>query len=135
MKMKTPVKLTLFLRILDTMSIIQKTLLVSICFTKVLMHGKLFQRCKYFLYCSVLSLCGKVNTRRMLQPVMESISQKQSKKYSGHRKLVCEFSKLSKLNAFNLLGYQSNTGASILVYKHRPERMVSICTQIIRNSN
>ena len=31
-------------------------------------------------------------------------------KYSGHRKLLCELSKLSKLNA------------SILVYKFRPER-------------
>jgi len=36
--------------------------------TKVLMQGKLFQRCTHFLYCSVLSLDGKVNTRRMSQP-------------------------------------------------------------------
>ena len=35
-------------------------------------------------------------------------------KYSGHSKPLCEFSKLSK---FNLLGYQTNTDASILVYK------------------
>jgi len=27
------------------------------------MQGKLFQRCTHFLYCSVLSLGGKVNTR------------------------------------------------------------------------
>ena len=40
-------------------------------------------------------------------------------KYSGHKKLLCE---LSKLNAFMLLGYSRNTNASILVYKHRPER-------------
>ena len=40
-------------------------------------------------------------------------------KYSGHMKLLCEFSKLS---AFNLLGYQTNTDASILAYKFRPER-------------
>ena len=43
-------------------------------------------------------------------------------KYSGHRKLLCELSKLSKLNAFIVLGYQTNTDASILVYKFRPER-------------
>ena len=43
-------------------------------------------------------------------------------KYSGHRKLLCELSKLSKFNAFNLLGYLTNTDASILVYKFRPER-------------
>ena len=59
----------------------------------------------HFLYCSVLSLGGKVNTRRMSQPDMESILIKLSMKYSGHRKLLCEFSKLSKLNAFLLLGY------------------------------
>ena len=45
--------------------------------------------------------------------------KKNSMKYFGHRKLLCEFSKLSKLNAFNLLGYQTNTDASILVYKFR----------------
>ena len=43
-------------------------------------------------------------------------------KYSGHRKLLCELSKLSKLNAFILLGNLTNTDASILVYKSRPER-------------
>ena len=43
-------------------------------------------------------------------------------KYSGHRKLLCELSKLSKLNAFILLGYQTNTDASILLNKFRPER-------------
>ena len=41
-------------------------------------------------------------------------------KYSGHRKLLCELSKLSKFNAFNHLGYYANTNAS--VYKFRPER-------------
>ena len=35
-------------------------------FLKVIMQGKLFQRCMNFLYCSVLSLGGKVNTRRMV---------------------------------------------------------------------
>ena len=43
-------------------------------------------------------------------------------KYSGHRKLLCELSKLSKLNAFILLGYKTNTDASIPFYKFRPER-------------
>ena len=40
------------------------------------MQGKLFQRCTHFLYWSVLYLGGKVNTRRMLQPDMESIFTK-----------------------------------------------------------
>ena len=34
--------------------------------SKVLMQGNLFQRCTHFLHCSVLSLGGKVNTRRMV---------------------------------------------------------------------
>ena len=37
---------------------------------------KIFQRCTHFLYCSVLSLGGKVNTRLMSQPDMESIITK-----------------------------------------------------------
>ena len=43
-------------------------------------------------------------------------------KYSGHRKLLCELSKLSKFNALNLFGYYTNTDASLLVYKFRPKR-------------
>ena len=70
--------------------------------SKVLMQGELFQRCSHFLYCSVLSLGGNVNTRRMSKSYMESIFKK--KIYSGLRKLLCEFSKLSKLNVF-ILGY------------------------------
>ena len=42
--------------------------------------------------------------------------------YSGHRKLLCELSKLFALITIILLGYQTNTDASILVYKFRPER-------------
>ena len=37
------------------------------------MQGKLFQRCRHLLYCSVLSPGGNVNTRRMSQPDMGSI--------------------------------------------------------------
>ena len=54
MKMKTPVKITLFLRILDTISIIQNTLLVSICFTKVLIMESYFRGVRIFwnaVYC------------------------------------------------------------------------------------
>ena len=68
----------------------------------------------HLLYCSVLSLGGNVNTRRMSKPDMGSIFHiKKSMKYSGHRKLLCELSKLSKF---------TNNDASILVYKFRPER-------------
>ena len=40
---------------------------------KVIMQGKLFQRCTHLLYCSVLSLGGNVNTRWMSKPDMGSI--------------------------------------------------------------
>ena len=65
------------------------------------MQGKLFQRCTHLLYCSVLSLGGNVNTRRMSKPDIGSIKIIGN----GHRKLFCELSTLSKFNAFNLLGY------------------------------
>jgi len=105
---------------------------------KVVMRGKLFQRCTHLLYCSVLSLGGNVNTRRMSKPDMGSIfHKKKSMKYFGHRKLLCELSKLSKLsefNAFDPLGYQTNNNASIIVYKFCPERtgfsMYAECTQL-----
>ena len=73
--------------------------------TKVIMQGKLFQRCTHLLYCSVLSLGGNVNTGRMSVPDMGSMFHIKAMKYSGHRKLLCELSKLSKFNSFNLLGY------------------------------
>ena len=63
---------------------------------KDLMQGKLFQKCTHLLYCSILSLGGNVNTRRMSKPDMVSnFHIKKSMKYSGHRKLLCELSKLS----------------------------------------
>ena len=40
---------------------------------KIIMQGKFFQRCMHLLYCSVLSLGGNVNTRRMSQPYMGSM--------------------------------------------------------------
>ena len=40
---------------------------------RVIMQGQLFQRCTHLLYCSLLSLGGNVNTRRMSQPDMETI--------------------------------------------------------------
>ena len=64
------------------------------------MQRKLFQKCTHLLHCSVLSLGGNVNTRRMLQPDMGSIfhiKKKINEIYSGHRKLLCELSKLSNL--------------------------------------
>ena len=62
---------------------------------KDLMQGKLFQRCTHILYCSVLSLGSNVKTWRMSKPDMGSIFH---------------------------INNQTNTEASILVYKFRPEK-------------
>ena len=40
---------------------------------KVIMQGKLFQKCTHLLFCSVLSLGVNVNTRRISHPDMGSI--------------------------------------------------------------
>ena len=42
-------------------------------YIKDVMQGKLFQKCTYLLYCSVLSLGANVNTRQMSKPDMGSI--------------------------------------------------------------
>ena len=76
------------------------------------MQGKLFQKCTNLLYCIVLSLGSNVNTRQMSKPDMGSIF---------HIKKINEIFWYI-FNAFNLLGYYTNTDASILVYKFRPKR-------------
>ena len=66
-----------------------------------------------FLYWSVLSLGSNVNTRRLTQPAIWSIfhiknqiwKMKNEIFWSLFWSLLCELSKLSKFNAFNLLGY------------------------------
>ena len=60
-----------------------------IAYVKVIIQVKLFERCTHLLYCSLLSLGGNVNTRRMSKPDMRFIFHiKKSMKYSGHRTLL-----------------------------------------------
>ena len=72
------------------------------------MQGKFFLEVypSLVLQCTV-SAGGNVNTRRMLQSDMGSIFhiKNQYNILVIARKLLCELSKLSKFNAFNLLGY------------------------------
>jgi len=91
------------------------------------MQGKLFQKCTHLLYCSVLSLGGNVNTRRMLQPDMGSIFHiKKSTKYSGHRKLLCELSNLMLLTSSDT----KRTLMHLFLFTNSAQReLVSICTQ------
>ena len=94
------------------------------------MQGKLFQRCTHFLYCSVLCLGGKVNTRQMSQLDMKSIFTKKSMKYSGHRKLLCEFSKLNALTSSDT----TRTLMHLFLFPKSAQReLVSICTWSIRD--
>ena len=65
-------------------------------YSKVIMQGKLFQRCTHLLCCSVLSLGGNVNTRRMSKPEMGSI--------------------------YIYRIYLTNTDTPFFVYNFRPER-------------
>ena len=100
----------------------------------VIMQGKLFQKCTQ--YFSVLSLGGNVNTRRMSKPDMRSIFHiKISMKYSGHRELLCELSKLSKFNALT----SSNTKRTLMhlfLFTNSAQReLVSMCTQSIHDRN
>ena len=46
---------------------------IKIGYIRVMLQGKLFQRCAHLLYCSLLSLGGNVNTRRMSKPDNGSI--------------------------------------------------------------
>ena len=60
--------------------------------TKVIM-----QRCTHLLYCSVLSLGGNVNTRRLSKPDMGSTFYiKINEIFLSKETILCEFSKLSK---------------------------------------
>jgi len=102
---------------------------------KDVMQGKLFQ-CTHLLYCSVLSLGGNVNTRRMLQPDMGSIFHiKKSMTYSVHRKVLCELSKFSNL----MLLTSSDTKWTLMhlfLFTNSAQReLVSICTQSIQDRN
>ena len=118
--------------ILDYFNCINERSLKLMC-TQVIMQGKLFQRCTHLLYCSVLSPGSNVNTSRMSQPDMRSIFHiKKSMKYSGHRKLSCALSKLSKFNAFNPLLDTKQTRMHLILLTYSTQReLVSICTQII----
>ena len=102
---------------------------------KVIMQGKLFQKCTHLLYCSVLSLGGNVNTRRMSKPDMGSLFHiKKSMKYSGHRELLFELSNYQNL----MLLISSDTKRPLMhlfLFTNSAQReLVSRCTQSIRDA-
>ena len=100
------------------------------------MQGKLFQRCTHLLYCSVLSLGGNVNTRRMSKPDMGSIFHiKKSMKYSGHMKLLCELSKWSNLMLLTSSDTKLPLMHLFLFTNSAQRKLVSLCTQSIHDRN
>ena len=104
----------------------------SMVLAKALMQGKFFHRCTHLLYCSVLSLGGNVNSRRMSKPDMGSIFHiKKSMKYSGHRKLLWELSKLLKFNVLTSSDTKQTLMHLFLFTNSAQREMVSMCTTAI----
>ena len=99
---------------------------------KVIMQGKLFQRCTHLLYCSVLSLCGNVNTRRMLQPDMGSIFQ-----WNQWNILVVENYYVNYQNyQIQCSSDTKRTLMHLFLFTNTAQReLVSICTQSIHDRN
>ena len=107
-----------------------------IVWTKVVIQGKLFQRCTYFLYCSVLSLGGNIYTRRMSKPDMGSIFHMRNQ----WNILVIGNYYVNYHNYQNvMLLTSSETGRTLmhqfLFTKFAQRELVSMWTQSIRNCN
>ena len=65
------------------------------------MQGKLFQRCTHLLYCSVLSLGGNVNTRRMSKPDLGSILHIKNNEIFRSKETIMWIIKIIKFKCFN----------------------------------
>ena len=98
--------------------------------TKVIMQGKLFQRCKQLLYCSVLSLGGNVNTRRMSNPDIGSIFH--LKKQLNIHVIENYYVNYQNYKHFMLL---TSSDTKFLFTNSAQRELVPICTQSIRNCN
>ena len=89
---------------------------------KDVMQGKLYQKCTHPLYCSVLSLGGNVNTRRMSKPDIGPI-----------------FHVKNQWNILVIGNYYVNYQSVMLLTSSDTKQtlmhlfLVSICTQSIRN--
>ena len=100
---------------------------------KVIMQGKLFQRCTHHLYSSVLLLGGNVNTRRMSKLDMGSIFQIKNQWnilvignfYVNYQNLILLTSSDTKRTLMHLFLFTNSA----------QRELVSICTQGIRNCN
>ena len=104
--------------------------------SKDLMQRKLFQRCTHLFYCSVLSLGGNVNTRRMSKPDMVSIF------HINNQWNILTIGNCSVINQNyrnSMLLTSSDTKRTLrhlILFTNSAQReLVSICTKSIRNCN
>jgi len=100
------------------------------------MEGKLFQRCTHFLYCSVLSLGGTVNTRRMSKSDMGSIFHINNQlnilvignyhvNYQNYQNSMLLTSSKTKRTLMHLFLFTNSA----------QRELFSICTQSVHNCN
>ena len=104
--------------------------------SKVVIQGKLFQRCPHLLYCSVLCLGGNVNTRRMSKPDKGSIFHIKNQ----WNILVIGNYYVNYQNNQNLMLLTSSdtrvTQMHLLLFTNSAQReLVSICTKSIHDRN
>jgi len=100
------------------------------------MQGKFFQMCTHLLYCSVLSLGGNVNQRRMSQPDMGSIFHIKNQ----WNILVIGNYYVNYQNYQNSMLLTSSDTKQILMHlflftNSEQRELISIWTQSIRNCN
>jgi len=113
-----------------------KVIFYTYVLSKVIMQGKLFQRCTHLLYCSLLSLGGIVNTGRMSKPDMGSTFHVKNQwnilvignyhvNIQNYQNLMLLTSSDTKRTLMHLFFFANST----------QKELVSICTQSIRNCN
>ena len=96
------------------------------------MQGK----CTHLLYCTLLSLCGNVNTRRMSKPDMGSIFHiKISMKYSVIGNYYVNYKNYENLMPLTSSDTKRTLMHLFLFTNSAQRELVSICTQSIRNCN
>jgi len=103
---------------------------------KDVLQGKLFQRCTHLLYCSVPSLGGNVNTRRMSKPDVGSIFHIKNQ----WNILVIRNYYMNYQNYQNLMLLTSSdtkqTLMHLFLFTNSAQReLVSMCTQSIHDRN
>ena len=103
---------------------------------RIVRQGKLFKKCTHLLYCSVLSLGGNVNTRRMSKPEMGFIFHiknrwnilvigNYSANYQNFQNLMLLTSSATKRTLMHLFLFTNSA----------QRELVSICPQSIQGRN